>query len=211
MNMWTEEFRESLHCLLRLRRDVRSFRTEPIPQGAMQRWIELACLAPSVGYCQPWRFVSVESPAKRASIAREFEAQNHLCLTNYDADTASEYARLKLAGLEEAPEHLAVFVQSIPAEGRGLGRATMPETVVYSVIAAIQNLWIVARAEGIGIGWVSILRPEIVSKVLEVPSDWELVAYLCIGYPVAVKDVTPALNRLGWEDKLEMDSLWLKR
>lgn len=209
--MWTVDFQQSLHRLFQLRRDVRSFRTDPLPNGALRRWLESACRAPSVGYSQPWRFVSVVSTHLRVQIASEFKEQNQLCSEKYDNPTASEYRLLKLAGLAEAPEHLAVFVQPNPKQGRGLGRETMPETVEYSVVAAIQNLWLAARAEGVGVGWVSIMRPEVIRNALEVPADWKLVAYLCLGYPKKDNETMPELERLGWESKVELDSLWLNR
>jgi 5,6-dimethylbenzimidazole synthase len=107
---------------------------------------------------------------------------------------------LKLAGLKEAPIHMAVFVDSDPSQGRGLGRQTMPESLEYSVVAAIQNFWLAARSEGIGVGWVSILRPDQVADVLSCDPSWRLVAYLCVGYPVE-DHVEPELQRLGWEQR----------
>ena len=154
-----DAFRTQLHELFRLRRDVRSFRSDPLGAGTLQHLLESACLAPSVGFSQPWRFVSVNSLSCRMQVIAEFEAENELAASKYDDAQQAEYRLLKLAGLREAPEHLAVFVQNATMTGRGLGRATMPESLAYSVVAAIQNLWLAARAEGIGIGWVSILLP----------------------------------------------------
>jgi 5,6-dimethylbenzimidazole synthase len=209
--MWSDEFRDLLTHLFRLRRDVRSFCTTPLPDGSLQRWIESACLAPSVGYSQPWRFVSIRSPEVRSTVAREFESQNNLCAETYDEHTAAEYRRLKLSGLDAAPEQLAIFVDPDPQRGRGLGRATMPETVVYSVVAAIQNLWLAARAEGVGVGWVSILQPESINAIVDVPREWQLVAYLCIGYPKKDSVDSPELEQLGWETRVDLESIWLKR
>jgi 5,6-dimethylbenzimidazole synthase len=118
---------------------------------------------------------------------------------------------LKLAGLKEAPEHLAVFVEPSPEQGRGLGRATMPESVAYSVVAAIQNLWLAARAEGVGVGWVSILRPEQIATLLDVPQGWQLVAYLCIGWPQVEDDEVPELEQVGWERRVDSKNVWIQR
>jgi len=205
-------FRCQLNDLFRKRRDVRRFRSDPIDGGALQRWVEAACLAPSVGLSQPWRFVSVKSPIARGAVTKEFELQNELAAEGYaDADVATKYRALKLAGLQEAPEHLAVFVEPLPELGRGLGRSTMPESVAYSVVAAIQNLWLAARAEGVGVGWVSILRPDRISQLLDVPNSWQLVAYLCIGWPHVEDDEVPELEQVGWERRVTTESIWTQR
>lgn len=202
-----EPFRRTLAELFRLRRDVRRFRTDALPDGTVARLIATACTAPSVGLSQPWRFVSVDSPERRRAVAAEFARENAAATAIYDDRTAAAYADLKLAGLDAAPEQLAVFCEPAPTTGRGLGRQTMPETTAYSVVAAIQTLWLAARAEGIGVGWVSILRPGRVAALLDVPAGWQLVAYLCIGYPEADDD-TPELERSGWERRVAPDAVW---
>lgn len=208
---WDDTFRDQLSELFQLRRDVRRFRCDPIESQTMRRLLESACMAPSVGLSQPWRFVSVTSPSFRAKMLAEFESENELAALKYNDTTQAEYRRLKLAGLREAPEHLAVFIENDPADGRGLGRATMPESVAYSVVAAIQNLWLAARAEGIGVGWVSILRPEAIANILKVNDDWQLIAYLCIGYPMDDHADTPELERLGWQSRNNLDENWIER
>ncbi|XZE34764.1 5,6-dimethylbenzimidazole synthase [Pirellulaceae bacterium SH501] len=208
---WDESFREKLDLLFRLRRDVRQFKTDTIPADSIRRWIDAACLAPSVGLSQPWRFVSVNSPLRREKVAREFESQNRLAAELYDEEMLIQYRQLKLAGLKEAPEHLAVFVEPNPLQGHGLGRQTMPESVVYSVVAAIQNFWLAARSEGVGVGWVSILRPEALNELLDVPSEWRLIAYLCIGYPIETHADRPELESLGWEERSNLEQQWHQR
>jgi 5,6-dimethylbenzimidazole synthase len=118
--------------------------------------------------------------------------------TNLAFSLADLYSRLKLAGLRESPVHLAVFCDRTTSTGKGLGRQTMPQTLQYSAVMAICILWIAARARGVGVGWVSILEPEVVTRALEVPESWELIAYLCVGYPLSDDD-KPALMRFGWE------------
>lgn len=208
---WNEDFRDGLHLLFRRRRDVRRFRRGAIPEGSLSRWIEAACLAPSVGLSQPWRFVSVSAPHRRASVVAEFEKQNEIAATGYDDETATRYRALKLAGLRASPEQLAVFVDLDPQQGQGLGRATMPESIAYSVVAAIQNFWLAARSEGVGVGWVSILRPEVIAELLDVPSTWQLIAYLCIGFPEDAVDEVPELERKGWEQRVDIQSHWFQR
>jgi len=191
-------FRAELRALLAWRRDVRRFRREALPAGAIERLIEIACLAPSVGLSQPWRFVLVEAAERRAAIRANFTESNAAALAAQPADRAGRYARLKLAGLDEAPCHLAVFADPETARGHGLGRLTMPEMTQYSAVAAAHTLWLAARAEGIGMGWVSILDPAAVREVLDLPRAWRLIGYFCLGYPAAADDV-PALERAGWE------------
>jgi 5,6-dimethylbenzimidazole synthase len=192
------DFRERLHALLRWRRDVRRFKREALPPGTIERLIGIACLSPSVGLSEPWRFVIVEDQERRAGIRQCFEHCNSEALQQQAPDRASTYARLKLAGLDDAPSHVAVFADRTTAQGHGLGRLTMPESLDYSVAIAIHTLWLAARAEGIGVGWVSILDPARVTAILEVPAEWVFIGHLCIGYPEAEDDV-PALQRQGWE------------
>ncbi len=191
-------FRQRLRELFVWRRDVRRFRRDPLPDGAMERLIEIACLSPSVGLSQPWRFVIVENETRRRAVIDDFKSCNADALKSYSGERAARYATLKLAGLEDAPEHLAVFAETASETGHGLGQATMPETAEYSVAAAICALWLAARAEGIGLGWVSILNPDRIRAVLEVPASWKFIGYLCIGYPQA-EDERPELERADWE------------
>jgi 5,6-dimethylbenzimidazole synthase len=193
-------FRQRLLDLLRWRRDVRRFQRTPLPDGAIERLIGIACLSPSVGLSEPWRFVLVEDQSRRAGIRQCFEDCNREALEMQSPDRAALYARLKLAGLDDAPCQIAVFSDHGTAQGTGLGSLTMPETLDYSVVNAIHTLWLAARAEGIGMGWVSILDPKRVAAILDVPSAWTFIGHLCIGYPLAADD-TPALERAGWEHR----------
>jgi 5,6-dimethylbenzimidazole synthase len=205
-----EAFRDRLRELLAWRRDVRRFRREPLPDGAVDRLIATACLAPSVGLSQPWRFVLVEAAERRAAIARHFAQCNAAALAAQTAGRAGLYARLKLAGLEEAPCHLAVFTDPETEQGHGLGRLTMPEMIGYSAVAAIHTLWLAARAEGIGMGWVSILDPATVREILDVPASWRLIGYFCLGYPAAA-DPMPELEREGWEVRRPATEFMVRR
>ncbi|RMB54327.1 cob(II)yrinic acid a,c-diamide reductase [Sphingomonas sp. PP-CE-3A-406] len=193
-------FQAELDALFRWRRDVRRFRRDALPGGLLDRLLETASAAPSVGLSQPWRFVTVDDPARRAAVRADFEACNAAALATQDETRAANYARLKLAGLEQAPCHVAVFVEPDPAQGHGLGRRTMPESVAYSAVIAVHTLWLAARAHGIGLGWVSILDPSRIREILDVPETWQLVAYLCIGSP-EIDAVTPELEREGWEKR----------
>src|ERR1700693_3733597 len=160
-------FRASFRDLVLWRRDVRRFRRDPIDPGLIHELLELASHAPSVGHCQPWRFVLVESTDRREEVKSSFARANARALENYYGEQRAHYARLKLEGLENAPVHVAAFADEAAEEGGGLGRRTMPETLRYSVVAAVQTLWLAARAEGLGLGWVSILQPDILHRPLE--------------------------------------------
>jgi 5,6-dimethylbenzimidazole synthase len=198
--VFDDAFRSQLLDLIAWRRDVRRFRREPLASGTLERLIEYAGLAPSVGLSQPWRFVIVEDVDRRAAIRACFEACNADALRAQTPGRAALYARLKLAGLDDAPGHVGVFADRDSAQGHGLGRLTMPETIDYSVVMAIHTLWLAARAEGIGVGWVSILGPAHVAAILETPPAWTFIGYLCVGYP-REEDDAPALEREGWEKR----------
>ncbi len=201
----TAAFSESFAALLRWRRDVRRFRTDPVPPALVTRLLEAAILAPSVGLSQPWRFLRVESAARRAAIRAEFEACNAAAAAIYADAQAARYRALKLEGLAEAPVHLAVCLETAPQEGHGLGRQTQPETLRDSVVCAIHTMWLAARIEGLGLGWISILRPQVVEEILDVPPSWRLVAYLAIGWPLACAE-EPELAREGWESRRGLES-----
>jgi 5,6-dimethylbenzimidazole synthase len=205
-----EAFRQTLTHLFLWRRDVRHFLATPIPAEIITELIELACLAPSVGYSQPWRFVKVDHRQRREAVLQNFAECNEEALHNYSGSQAELYASLKLAGLAEAPVHLAVFVDRATSTGSGLGRKTMPSTLDHSVVMAIHTLWLAARAYGIGLGWVSILNPPDVERILDVPEGWSLIAYLCLGYPVE-EQALPELKRRGWERRIDTGSLILQR
>lgn len=198
--VFDDEFRRHFEELLRWRRDVRRFRREPLAEGLLHRLLELADLAPSVGNSQPWRFVVVEDPAIRAAVRDNFRAANAAALGNYKDERAQLYASLKLSGLDDAPVHLAVFADIDPGQGHGLGRQTMPETIEHSATTAVHTFWLAARAFGVGVGWVSILQPEAVNRLLDAPAGWHLVAYLCVGYPVEEHE-DPELERHGWQGR----------
>ncbi|MER8424883.1 5,6-dimethylbenzimidazole synthase [Mesorhizobium sp. M1403] len=192
------DFRAGLANLFLWRRDVRRFKPTLLPEGALERLLELASAAPSVGLSQPWRFVIVESEACRAAVRACFERCNAEALANFCGERAALYGRLKLAGLNEAPCQLAVFADRTTEQGHGLGRLTMPATTDYSAVMAVHTMWLAARAEGIGMGWVSILDPAEMVTILDAPPEWTLIGYFCVGYPSEEHSV-PELERQGWE------------
>jgi 5,6-dimethylbenzimidazole synthase len=192
-------FRATFADLLAWRRDVRQFRPDQaLDEAMLAELFDLAALAPSVGNCQPTRFVRVDDHARRASIRGNFEAANRDALSAYSGEKAALYARLKLAGLSDAPIHIAVFCDETTEQGHGLGARTMAETRRYSAICALHTFWLAARTYGLGVGWVSILNPETVADALDVPRAWTFIAYLCVGFP-REEHLTPELERVGWQ------------
>jgi 5,6-dimethylbenzimidazole synthase len=206
----TASFRAAFLELLSWRRDVRCFRPDPLPEALVAELLQAAVLAPSVGLSQSWRFVRVRSPIARQQVRRSFERCNAEALSHYSGEDAALYARLKLQGLDQAPEHIAVFSEQATQVGRGLGRRTMPESLDFSVVASIQTLWLMARAHGVGVGWVSILDPAEAVAALDVPASWKLIAYLCLGYPQTPAQ-TPELERQGWDRRIELADVVLER
>jgi 5,6-dimethylbenzimidazole synthase len=205
-----EPFRAHLLELFQWRRDVRRFAGKQVSDKLLDDLIAQAVLAPSVGNSQPWRFVKVADPGRRKKIIEDFQICNQEALDNYHGEQAQIYASLKLSGLRDAPAHLAVFADIETSVGHGLGQRTMPETLKYSVVGAINHLWLVARAHGVGVGWVSILNPDNVGNILDVPQGWSLIAYLCVGYPEE-EHLDPELVRANWQQRLDVSKLILER
>ncbi|WP_306029363.1 5,6-dimethylbenzimidazole synthase [Stappia sp. MMSF_3263] len=203
-------FVDAFQDLLGWRRDVRRFADAPLAPALVETLLAQAHMAPSVGNSQPWRFVLVEDDVRREAIRENFRQANAEALASYDGERAGLYARLKLEGLTVAPVQLAVFCDEATCQGEGLGRRTMPEMLAYSCVCAVNTLWLAARARGVGMGWVSILDPLRAGEVLEVPPDWRLVAYLCLGYPLE-EHLDPELERAGWEARSGLSERIFKR
>ena len=197
---FSPEFREELAALMRWRRDVRRFRTDPVPEDLLAHALRAFTLAPSVGLSEPWRVLRIENPDRRAACLANFRDCNAEALSGFADDRAATYSRLKLSGMAEAPVHLAVFCDDATPKGHGLGTATMPETRAYSVVGAITHLWLALRAGGLGLGWVSILDHARLNRDLDVPDGWRFIGYLCIGWPEK-EDTVPELERAGWESR----------
>jgi len=200
MSRFSPDFQTGLIDLMRWRRDVRRFRPDPVDEVLLSACLDTFLLAPSVGLSEPWRILRVDSAAARAAALDNYAAANARALEGYSGARARLYSEMKLSGLREAPVQLAVFCDDATDKGAGLGALTMPETRRYSVVAAITQFWLFARAQGLGVGWVSILDPDRLARDLAAPDGWALVAYLCIGWPEQVSDA-PELERAGWEDR----------
>ena len=200
-------FREELADLMQWRRDVRRFQSAPLPTDLVERCLSAFQYAPSVGLSEPWRILRVESPTARNACHANFRDCNAYALRGYAGEQAQLYSSLKLSGMTDAPLHLAVFCDEGSGKGANLGANTMPETRAYSVVGAITLFWLALRAEGVGLGWVSILDPIRLAKDLDVPASWRFIGYLCIGWPEK-ETIVPELEQAGWERRstaLKMD------
>jgi len=199
--VFAASFADDLHTLFQWRRDVRRFHSTPLDEPQLADVLSRAVsTAPTVGLSEPWRIIRVDSAPAKALVKENFETCNQAALTGYDGEDAKLYASLKLAGLETAPVQLAVFCDAGTAQGKGLGTATMPEMYAYSVVCAVMQFWLAARAVGLGVGWVSILDPDQLSTDLNIEPGWKLIAYLCVGYPEE-DHLDPELERAGWENR----------
>lgn len=198
METFSTSFQRDLDDLLRWRRDVRHFRSDPVDEALLRQCLDAFLMAPSVGLSEPWRIIRVESDDARTAVLANYQSANADALAGYADNQAALYARLKLSGMQDAPVQLAVFCDEATEKGSGLGAGTMPEMRRYSVVSAINLFWLAARARGIGVGWVSILDPDQLTRDLSVPADWRLVGYLCVGWPAEVSE-SPELERQGWE------------
>jgi 5,6-dimethylbenzimidazole synthase len=189
------------------RRDVRrGFLLTPLPDDLLHRLLAAAHCAPSVGLMQPSHFIVVRSLATRRAVHDIFQQANAEAAASYTGEQHALYSTLKLEGILEAPQNLCIVSDTSSSRGHGLGRHTMPETAVYSTVCAIQNLWLAARAEGVGVGWVSILSPERLRDLLNIPVHLLPVAYLCLGYVESFSN-TPDLERAGWEQRIPLSSV----
>ena len=201
---FSDREREGVYQAIRERRDVRSgFLPEPLTDDVLLRLLGAAHNAPSVGLMQPWRFIVIRSQRVRAAVHDIFSQAQRLAAGSYEGERGELYRGLKLEGILEAPQNLCIACDPVSERGHRLGRQSMPETAIYSAVCAVQNLWLAARAEGIGVGWVSILDAEALKSLLGIPPHMVMVAYLCLGY-VDGFEARPELERVGWEQRVPL-------
>ncbi len=199
------EQRLGLYRAIYERRDIRVFRDDPVPPETLARIIRAAHHGPSVGFMQPWDFILVSDVETRGRVKELFERERHAAAQFFDDSRRSQYLSLKLEGIMESPVNLCITCD--PTRGEEvLGRNSMPETDVYSTCCAVQNLWLAARAEGVGVGWVSILKLPQLRRILGIPPHIVPVAYLCLGYPLEFPP-SPLLQSAGWRDRLPLEDL----
>jgi 5,6-dimethylbenzimidazole synthase len=203
---FSETERSAIYRVIAERRDVRrGFTDRALPDDLLDRLLSAAHNAPSVGLMQPTRFIVIRSRTVRQAVYDTFHQANAEARTLYDGEEQKQYDSLKLEGILEAPQNLCVVCDPHNSRGRGLGRRTMPETAIYSTVCGVQNLWLAARAENVGVGWVSILNPDQLRQVLRIPDHIVPVAYLCLGY-VDKFATAPELETAGWERRIPLRS-----
>jgi 5,6-dimethylbenzimidazole synthase len=204
MKDFTEQEIEAIYRVVALRRDMRHFLPDPLDDALMERRLRAAHLAPSVGFMQPWRFIRVRDRGLRNEIYGLVEAERRATARAL-AEREEEFMRLKVEGIRECPEIL-VAALTHEREQHIFGRRTLPEMDLASVACAIQNLWLVARAENVGMGWVSLFEPEALRQLLRMPEGSRPVAILCLGY-VPEFYQRPMLEESGWAQRTDLQEL----
>jgi nicotinate-nucleotide--dimethylbenzimidazole phosphoribosyltransferase len=197
--------RETVHRVIAQRRDIRRFRPDDVPDEVMRRVLEAAHRAPSVGLMQPWRFIVIRSVDTRIAV-RALARRERLRQAERFDERARHFLDQKVEGVVEAPVGICVCCDPGDPGIEVLGRGTIPETDVYSTACAIENLWLAARAEGLGVGWVSFYQPEDMRAVLGIPTRVEPVAYLCVGWPDE-RPIRPGLESAGWAKRAGLDAV----
>lgn len=204
---FTESEKAAVYRAIHERRDVRSqFLPTPIPAEVLTRLLTAAHAAPSVGFMQPWDFIIIDDLSTRQRIKANFDAENNKAACNYASVQANLYRQLKLEGILESPINLCITCDRTRGGEHVLGRNSIIEMDLFSSCLAVQNLWLAARAEGIGVGWVSILDNDFLHQQLQLPEQVYPLAYLCIGY-VSEFLAEPELANKGWRQRLPLEHL----
>ena len=209
MMKFTPEHIETLEQIILARRDVRGnrFINSPVSQKDIDKILFAGVNAPSVGFSQPWEFVVIKDLVVRNKIKESFFEENEKAKHLFKEKRADAYTQLKLEGIIESALNIAVFYK--PSEHPILGQTTMKEAGVYSVVCAIQNMWLMARALDVGLGWVSILDPNKIKTILNAPEDRQLIGYLCLGHVDKFYE-NPELERLQWEKRKNINDVVIK-
>jgi 5,6-dimethylbenzimidazole synthase len=201
------EERRGVYRAIYERRDVRShFLPDPVTDEILTKILDAAHHAPSVGFMQPWDFIVIRDPAVRQAVYRNFRSASQRASAIYQGEQRKLYDELKLAGILDAPVNICITCDGQRPKGNGLGRQTDPSVPLYSTVCAVQNLWLAARAESLGVGWVSILDIDELKTTLHIPPELTMVAYLCIGY-VSEFRPQPDLEERGWETRGTLQSV----
>jgi 5,6-dimethylbenzimidazole synthase len=201
---FTDEERHGVYRAIYERRDVRSrFVAEPLQADVLSRILDAAHHAPSVGLMQPWEFIVIADAGVRRDVREQFDAANRRAADAYVGERRDLYDRLRLEAIVDSAVNVCVTCDPTIGRGHGLGRQTMPETAMYSAVCAIQNCWLAARAEGVGVGWISILDVDAIRRILAIPPHVVVVGYSCLGY-VSAFEPEPELASRGWEHRVPL-------
>jgi 5,6-dimethylbenzimidazole synthase len=205
--VFNENERQALYDIISARRDVRNeFLPTPIDQAVLRRILEAAHAAPSVGFMQPWNFILIDDPDQKALVHQAFTAANEEAAEMFPTQKQAAYRALKLEGIQKAPLSIVITCDRTRGGSVVLGKTHDQAMDLYSTVCAVQNLWLAARAEGIGIGWVSIFNRATLRTLLKIPDHVEIVAFLCAGHVDELFD-QPELAARGWRQRLDLDRL----
>lgn len=205
--VFSTEEKQALYDIINSRRDVRNeFLSTPIKDDVLTRILSAAHKAPSVGLSQPWNFILIKDAARRAKIHEAFEKANDEAAQMFPADKQGAYRALKLEGIKKSPLNICITCDRTRGGKVVLGRTHNNDMDLYSTVCAVQNLWLAARAEGVGIGWVSIFNNQDLKDILHIPEHVEIVAFLCAGY-VSELFKEPELEARGWAKRIPVEEL----
>ena len=200
-NAFNQNEKDAVYRVIRERRDIRRFKSDPISEETLRRILNAAMQAPSVGYMQPSNFILIENKEIRQKVHDSFLRANTEAKTLFPGERGKKYASLKLEGILECALNICVTCDRERFGKVGLGRTSQPEMDLYSTVCAVQNLWLAARCEGVGVGWVSIIKPEDLPPILGLPDTVVPVAYLCVGYTEQFAP-EPELKTAGWNPEI---------
>lgn len=206
MSSFSDREREAVYRAIFERRDCRHFLPDPLPDDLIARLLTAAHHAPSVGFMQPWNFLLIRSLEVRTQVKAAFERANELARSKFQGERGDLYGALKLEGILDAPLNLCVTCDRTRHGPVVLGRTSQADMDLYSTVCAVENLWLAARAEGVGVGWVSIVEIDDLRRILGLPAEVVPVAYLCVGR-VPEFPPSPELQRLGWLNRIDLAPL----
>lgn len=204
--MFTKEEKEAVYKAIYSRRDIRSFLPNPIPESIINKILDAAHHAPSVGFMQPWNFILISSQEIKERLAWAADKERRALAIHYEGEKENKFLSLKVEGLKEAP--LTICVTCDPTRGGShvLGRNSIPETDILSTACAIQNMWLAACSEGLAMGWVSFYKKNDVRDILQIPPHIDPIALLSVGYTNQYPE-KPILELANWEKRRELNDL----
>lgn len=204
---FTQGEKEAFYKLLKSRRDIRSgFKPEALPESIVNNILSAAHHAPSVGFMQPWNFILIKDQDKKSLVKESFIKSQSKEAELFTGEKRDLYDSLKLEGIEEAPLNILVTCERNRTGESGLGRSSQDNMDIFSTVCAIQNMWLAARVEGVGIGWVSIVEKHRLRQIFKLPENVEPVAYLCVGFVDEFPE-KPELEKVGWQERLKLEDL----
>ncbi|MBF0275530.1 MAG: 5,6-dimethylbenzimidazole synthase, partial [Nitrospinae bacterium] len=203
---FSEEKKKGVYEAIYKRRDIRNFKDTPVPEETLMKILDAAHHAPSVGYSQPWNFIVIKDIETRKKIKASFNLQKKEAGEFFEGERKEKYDSFKLEGILDSPINICITCDRQRFGPYIIGKHSILETDLYSVVCAVQNMWLAARAEGIGVGWVSILKNEEIHQALKIPQDIIPVAYLCIGYPKEFSEI-PLLEKEKWAPRIGLEDI----